>query len=113
MDTALEQWSDDFVWQDRTRRTFRAEARTTVVTRRCGWLKEAVDAWDDVQPGGRRVPRADGDTVVVLAHDRRQEGATQSAQVPVVHIWRYDGDQIKRLQILTDTLQTAELLGVR
>jgi hypothetical protein len=29
-----------------------------------------------------------------------------------VHIWRYDGDQIKRLQILTDTLQTAELLGV-
>jgi hypothetical protein len=29
----------------------------------------------------------------------------------VVHIWRWQGDEVKRLQILTDTLQTAQLLG--
>jgi hypothetical protein len=29
----------------------------------------------------------------------------------VVHIWRWQGDQIKRLQVITDTLHTAQLLG--
>ena len=53
----------------------------------------------------------DGDTVVVLGHTDVKKG-DQSAQVPVVHVWRWEGDEIKRLQILTDTHQTAELLGI-
>ena len=36
----------------------------------------------------------------------------QSAHVPVVHIWRFRGDEeVCRLQILTDTHQAAQLLG--
>jgi hypothetical protein len=48
--------------------------------------------------------------VVVLGHTSVSKG-DQSAKVPVVHIWRWEGDQVKRLQILTDTYQTAQLLG--
>jgi hypothetical protein len=33
------------------------------------------------------------------------------AQTPLVHAWRWQGDQTKRLQILTDTLETAQLPG--
>jgi hypothetical protein len=32
--------------------------------------------------------------------------------VPVVHIWRFEGDEVKRLQLLTDTLRSARVLGV-
>ena len=45
------------------------------------------------------------------ARRRRSEKGDQSAKVPVVHIWRWEGDEIKRLQIITDTLQAAQLLG--
>jgi hypothetical protein len=38
-------------------------------------------------------------TVVVLAHTD-------------VHIWRFEGGQVKRLQLLTDTHQSAQLLGI-
>jgi hypothetical protein len=51
------------------------------------------------------------DTVVVLAHTDVKKGG-ESAQIPVVHIWRFEGDEAKRLQILTDTHQSAQLLGL-
>jgi hypothetical protein len=50
--------------------------------------------------------------VVVLAHTDVTKG-DRSARLPVVHIWRVRGDgQVSRLQILTDTLESARLLGV-
>jgi hypothetical protein len=49
--------------------------------------------------------------VVVLGHTDVVKG-DQSARLPVVHIWRYRGEEICRLQILTDTLGTARLLGL-
>jgi hypothetical protein len=39
-------------------------------------------------------------------------GRHQSGRLPVVHIWRYCGEQICRLQLLTDTLGMARLLGL-
>jgi hypothetical protein len=47
----------------------------------------------------------------VLGHTDVSKG-DQSAEVPVVHIWRFRGDdEVCRLQILTDTLQSARVLG--
>ena len=43
--------------------------------------------------------------MVVLGHTDVKKGG-ESAQVPVVHVWRWEGDEIKRLQILTDSHQT-------
>jgi len=72
-------------------------------------LQEAVGAWDEFKLTPDEFFE-DGDTVVVLAHTDVKKGDA-SAQVPVVHIWRWEGDEIKRLQVLTDTLQTAQMLG--
>ena len=52
-----------------------------------------------------------GDTVVVLGHTDVAKGE-RSARVPVVHIWRFRGEEVCRLQILTDTLESARTLGV-
>ena len=48
----------------------------------------------------------------MLGHTDLAKGE-RSERLPVVHIWRYRGDEeICRLQILTDTLQSARLLGI-
>jgi len=47
---------------------------------------------------------------VVLAHNEVSK-AGNSDELPVVHIWRFQGEQVTRLQILTDTLKAARLLG--
>ena len=50
--------------------------------------------------------------MVVLGHTDVTKG-DRSASLPVVHIWRLDGDgNVTRLQILTDTLESARLLGI-
>jgi ketosteroid isomerase-like protein len=73
-------------------------------------LQQAVGAWDDFKLTADEFYE-NGDTVVVLGHTDVKKGG-ESAQLPVVHIWRFRGDdEVCRLQILTDTLQGARLLG--
>lgn len=72
-------------------------------------LQQAVSAWDQFDLSADEFLEQ-GDTVVVLGHTHVKKGE-HSAEVPVVHVWRWEGDQLKRLQILTDTLQSAQLLG--
>jgi ketosteroid isomerase-like protein len=107
---ATQQWGDDIVWQasDSTDLPGGGEHRGKDDV--LGVLQEAVGAWDEFKLSADEFFE-DGDTVVVLGHTDVKKG-DKSASVPVVHIWRWDGDEIKRLQILTDTHQTAQLLGV-
>ncbi len=70
--------------------------------------RQAVGAWDEFKLTPDEFFES-GDTVVVLGHNQVSKGGN-SAKVPVVHIWRWEGDQVKRLQILTDTHQVAQLL---
>jgi ketosteroid isomerase-like protein len=74
-------------------------------------LQEAVGQWDKFELSPDEYIE-DGDTVVVLAHQVVAKGG-QEKQLPVVHIWRFDGDRPVRLQILTDTDAVAKLLGRR
>ena len=52
-----------------------------------------------------------GDTIVVLAHAELRKG-DRSAKFPVVHIWRLSNGQPRHWQILSDTLESARVLGV-
>ena len=67
-------------------------------------LQQAVGAWDKFELSADEFIEQ-GDTVVVLGHTDLEKGE-RSERLPVVHIWRFRGDEeICRLQILTDTLQ--------
>lgn len=110
LENALADWADDIVWQgsNSTELPGGGEHHGREAAMRA--LQSAVGAWDEFNLQADEFFE-DGDTVVVLGHNSVKKGG-QSAKVPVVHVWRWSGDQIKRLQILTDTHQTAQLLGL-
>jgi ketosteroid isomerase-like protein len=107
---ATQEWADDFVWQGSNSTELPGGGEHTGKDKALGVLQQAVGAWDEFKVSADAFFE-DGDTVVVLGHTDVRKG-DKSAQTPVVHIWRWEGDQIKRLQILTDTLQVAQLLGI-
>ena len=110
LETALEPWADDFVWQGSNSTDLPGGGEHRGKQEAIQVLQQAVGAWDEFNLVADEFFE-DGDTVVVLGHNDVKKG-DNSAQVPVVHIWRYEGDEVKRLQILTDTHQVAELLGL-
>ena len=73
-------------------------------------LKDTVSVWDTFEMSADEFIEQD-DTVVVLGHFDVTKG-DQSGRLPFVHIWRYRGEQVCRLQLLTDSLGMAKLLGV-
>lgn len=110
LESALDLWADDFVWQGGNSTELPGGGEHRGKDQAVQVLQQAVGAWDQFDLVADEFFE-DGDTVVVLGHTDVKKG-DNSAQLPVVHIWRFDGDQIKRLQILTDTYQSAELLGI-
>jgi ketosteroid isomerase-like protein len=109
IESALQDWADDFVWQGSNSTELPGGGEHRGKDEAVKALQEAVGAWDEFKLSADEFLE-EGDTVVVLAHAEVSKG-DNSAKTPVVHIWRWQGDQVKRLQILTDTLQTAQLLG--
>jgi uncharacterized protein len=107
---ATSNWADDFVWQGSNSTDLPGGGEHQGRDEALQVLQQAVGAWDEFKLSADEFLE-EGDTVVVLGHTDVKKGEN-SAEVPVVHIWRWDGDEVKRLQILTDTHQTAELLGV-
>jgi len=107
---ALEDWADDIVWQGSNSTEIPGGGEHTGKDKATQLVQETVAPWDSFELVADEFYE-EGDTVVVLAHTDVTKGG-ESAQIPLVHIWRWEGDQIKRLQILTDTHQTAHLLGI-
>ena len=110
LEGALSNWSEDFTWEGGNSEDMPGggthEGQDTAVK----VLQDAVGAWDEFSLAADEFFE-DGDTVVVLGHSEVKKG-DQGAKLPVVHIWRFRGDdEVCRLQILTDTLHAAQLLG--
>ncbi len=54
-----------------------------------------------------------GDTVVVLGHgEATPKGGGETIKQPFVHVYRFEDGKVKRIQLLTDTYQTAKALGI-
>lgn len=52
-----------------------------------------------------------GETVIALGHNEAKAKSTgKTVKVPFVHVWRFEGGKIKRVQTLTDTAVIAEAL---
>ncbi|MDP9259758.1 MAG: nuclear transport factor 2 family protein [Actinomycetota bacterium] len=110
LESALSNWSEDFTWEGGNSEDMPGggthEGKDTAVK----VLQQAVGAWDEFSLVADEFFE-DGDTVVVLGHTDVTKG-DRSAKLPVVHIWRFRGDdEVCRLQILTDTLHAADILG--
>ena len=107
---ALSNWSDDFVWEGGDAEDLPGGGTHEGKEAAVKVLQEAVGAWDEFSVTPDEYYE-DGDTVVVLGHNDVKKG-DESAQLPVVHVWRFRGDdEVVRLQVLTDSLQAARLLG--
>jgi ketosteroid isomerase-like protein len=110
LENALSNWSDDFTWEGSNSEELPGGGKHEGREKALEVLQQTVGAWDEFSLSADEFYE-DGDTVVVLGHTDVKKG-DQSASVPVVHIWRFRGDEeVCRLQILTDTFQAAQLLG--
>ena len=107
---ATQDWADDFVWQGSNSTELPGGGEHRGKGEALQVLQQAVGSWDEFRLSADEFFQ-DGDSVVVLGHTDVKKGE-QSARIPVVHIWRWEGEKIKRLQVLTDTLQAAQLLGI-
>ncbi len=107
---ATEVWADDFVWQGSNSTELPGGGEHTGKEAALEVLQRAVGAWDEFSLTPDEFIE-DSETVVVLGHTDVKKGG-QSAQLPVVHVWRFEGGKAKRLQILTDTFVAARMLGV-
>jgi ketosteroid isomerase-like protein len=109
VEAATSNWADDIVWQGGGpdlpgggEHSGKDEALQT--------LQQAVGSWDEFTLHMDEFVDG-GDTVVALGHTHVKKGDKET-QLPVVHILRFDGDQLKRLQILTDSHEAAKVLGI-
>lgn len=107
---ATEPWPEDFVWQGTSSQDLPGGGEHRGKDAALRVLGQAVGAWDTFVLTIDELVDG-GDTVVALGHnDVAKDG--NAAQIPVVHIWRFEQGVPKRLQILTDTHQAAQLLGI-
>ena len=109
LEGAVELWTDDFVW-DGAGSGLPGSGQYEGKQAAIEVLQQAVGAWDKFELSADEFVEQ-GDTVVVLGHTDVAKG-DRSARTPFVHIWRYRGDQTCRLQLLTDTLESAKILGL-
>ncbi len=110
IDGATDLWADDFTWQGSNSSELPGGGEHQGKEEALQVLQQAVGAWDTFELSADEFIEQ-GDTVVVLGHTDLAKG-DRSARTPFVHIWRYRGDQACRLQLLTDTLESARLLGL-
>jgi ketosteroid isomerase-like protein len=111
LEGALDLWSDDFVWEGANASDLPGSGRHEGRDAAIQVLQQAVGAWDKFELTADEFIEQ-GDTVVMLGHTEIAKG-DRSAKLPVVHIWRFRGDdEVSRLQLLTDTLESARVLGV-
>src|SRR5215203_6091025 len=110
LEGALDMWSDDFVWEGSNASDLPGSGRHEGKQAAIEVLQEVVGAWDKYELSADEFIE-ESDTVVVLGHTDLAKGE-RSARLPVVHIWRYRGEEICRLQVLTDTLESARILGI-
>ncbi len=98
IESALQDWADDVVWQGSNSTELPGGGEHHGKEAAIQALQQAVSAWDDFKLTPDEFFES-GDTVVVLAHNQVSKGGN-SAKIPVVHIWRWEGDRIKRLRDL-------------
>ena len=110
IEAVFENWADDIKWEGGNSELPAGgnyEGKEAIG----GAFGELAEAWDGLKVIADEYI-ADGDNVVALGHIEGTGKATgQQVESPFVHIWRFEGGKVQRVQILTDTLTGAKALG--
>ena len=107
---ATQDWADDIVWEGGNSADLPMGGIHYGKAAALGVLASDVAVWDEFTMSPDEYFE-DGDTVVVLGHSAIKKDG-QSATTAFVHIWRWSGDQISHFQLVTETLQLAQMLGL-
>ena len=107
---ATENWADDIVWQGSNSTELPGGGEHSGKDAALDTLGKAVGAWDEFTLHMDEFFEKD-ESVVALGHSHVKKG-DKEAQTPVVHILRFEHGKVKRFQILTDTYQAAQILGI-
>jgi len=107
---ATQDWAGDFVWAGGNSAGLPMGGTHHGKAAALGVLVRDVAIWDEFTMSPDEYFEA-GDTVVVLGHSAIKKDG-QSATTAFVPIWRWRGDQINHFQLITDTLQLAQMLGL-
>ncbi|MDQ3933495.1 MAG: nuclear transport factor 2 family protein [Actinomycetota bacterium] len=112
LDGALEHWADDAVWEGSNSEELpgggTAEGKDAIKQT----LARIPEFWESFTVTPDEYVE-DGDTVVVLGHSEGKAKETgDSVKQPWVHVYRMEDGQVKRIQLLNDTYQTAQVLGI-
>jgi len=105
---ATQDWADDIVWEGGNSADLPMGGTHYGKAAALGVLASDVAVWDEFTMSPDEYFEA-GATVVVLGHSAIKKDG-QSATTAFVHIWRWSGDQISHFQLVTDTLQLAQML---
>ncbi|MEJ7750111.1 MAG: nuclear transport factor 2 family protein [Thermoleophilaceae bacterium] len=109
-ESAVGAFHEDAVWQGSNSTELPGGGETSGKEGIGGLLQSVGSDWDEFNLTPDEFFESD-DTVVVLLHSDVKKG-DQSGQLPVVHIARFEDGKIKRFQAITDTLYSAQLLGL-
>lgn len=108
-DSAADAFADDAVWEGSNSTELPGggnhEGKEAIVEA----MKSVAGGWDEYKLTPDEFFENE-DTVVVLLH-ADVKGA-ESGQLPTVHIARFEDGKIRRFQALTDTLLSAQYLGL-
>jgi ketosteroid isomerase-like protein len=110
IDTAIGPFADDIRWENPNAERLPRPGTTTGKDEVRELLEETPKYWSrfEVTPDEFH---ADGETVIVLGHiDAEAKDTGNDVKAPFVHVWRFDGDQVTRVQLLTDTALVADAL---
>jgi ketosteroid isomerase-like protein len=108
LEGAMADWHDDIRWEGSESTRIPGNGVHEGKQAIAGALQETLEAYDTFTVTPDEFIE-DGDTVVTLGHTEASKG-DRNAKLPFVHIWRFEGDKVKRVQLLTDTAVAAELL---
>lgn len=108
---AQEAWADDIRWEGSNSTELpgggTAEGKDQVV-QLLGRIFERFESFS--APPDEWIEQ--DDTVVVLGHTEGRTKEGKEIKAPYVHIWRMSGGKAQRVQLLTDTLQMAQAMGI-
>ena len=108
LEAAMADWHDDVRWEGSESTRIPGNGVHEGKQAIAGALAETAGAYDQFTVTPDEFIE-DGETVVALGHTEASKG-DRSAKLPFVHIWRFEGGKVKRVQILTDTAVAAEML---